>query len=83
MKPKPPHRFTVHGIQKTTPCRTCKALMVWHVTEKGKRIPLSWATREEIREPKRNNEVVGFTMAAHFTDCPNREEHRRPRAVGT
>lgn len=56
-------------LLNTARCRSCKAAVIWTVTEAGKNMPLSAAT-VEVRD--------GTLYAlSHFSDCPNAKEHRK------
>jgi len=60
---------------KHTPgtCRSCGREIVWMKTKNGKNIPVNaetWEPGDELFEPGRH--------VAHFADCPNADQHRRP-----
>lgn len=72
-------------------CRSCKAEIVWAVSEKtGKRLPL-----DPIPVPTGNLQIVGEAKGTplvrfdldgdgpkyltHFVTCPAADDHRRPR----
>lgn len=58
------------------PCRSCKALVVWFRTPKGKRMPVDEATTL----PTDAEHQLDLTRhKSHFATCPHADEHRRPR----
>jgi hypothetical protein len=73
-------------------CRSCKASILWAVTEKGRRIPL-----EPTKTTRGNMEQVGtqgdgtmivavggkpetFRWLSHFAVCPGADTHRKRRS---
>jgi hypothetical protein len=58
-------------------CSSCKAPIVWHKTDNGKSMPLSWKTRErQVQTDLAGKETtIGYSMDTHFADCPNAKRH--------
>lgn len=64
--------FTIPAEARTTTCTSCGAPIAWIVTPGGKRMPIA------LRGATRN--LVGeLEGESHFADCPNADQHRRPR----
>jgi hypothetical protein len=58
-------------------CRSCGAPVLWAVTERGRRMPLSKATERRrwlLDEHGIARSVV--TYDAHWSDCPSADQHR-------
>lgn len=58
-------------------CRSCGQPIVWAVTERGRRMPLSKATERRafiVDEHEIARSVI--TYDSHFSDCPNADQHR-------
>lgn len=67
-----PITFTIPPDAVEKPCSSCGKPVVFITTPKGKWMPLSVSLAE------RN--VLGERVApSHFSDCPNAQQHRRPR----
>jgi hypothetical protein len=73
-------------------CRSCKAPVIWAITESGKWMPLDaqsslsgeWRlfgdTPRAVHVPQeRREELAGQLYVAHWATCPNAEDYRRPR----
>jgi hypothetical protein len=76
-------------------CRTCRALIVWGITEKGRRIPLdakphpdgniylyhdvAYVLPVNGRSLAEHREMGTPLYVSHFATCPNAAKHRRKR----
>jgi hypothetical protein len=69
-------RFKVSIPVQLSTCRSCDAEIVWAETPTGKKLPLSWRSREGIYD---DCKLVAWTMTAHFADCPHANVHRAKR----
>lgn len=69
--------------QKPQACKSCGRLIVFLITQTGKRIPINWDSLDR-------NEQNFITQAgevdyehkrhiSHFADCPEAKHFRRPR----
>ena len=71
-------------------CRTCKAPIVWAVSENGKWMPLDatpnprgeWrlfgdAPRADYVPADRRAELADQLLVAHWATCPHADDHRR------
>jgi len=63
-------------------CKTCKAPIIWAVTDKGKSIPLDMkGEKRYVLVPAQGDRdpVVELrtTYASHFVTCPDAKEHRK------
>ena len=70
---------------KTTPCKSCQALMVWMITGTAGTIPVDADTVDEATLEWGQGKW-GMTPVfdpdehtAHFATCPDADEHRRSR----
>jgi hypothetical protein len=74
-------------------CRSCKAEIVWAITESGRWMPLDaepnprgeWrlfgdTPRAVHVEPERRAELAEQLMVPHWATCPHADEHRRRAA---
>jgi hypothetical protein len=75
-------------------CRSCKARIVWAVTEAtGKRVPIDLVDRPDgnlvytsppevdpptVRYLRKDEEYDGTRFVSHFATCPHAAQHRRP-----
>jgi hypothetical protein len=59
-------------------CRSCHAEIIWAVTERGRRMPLSKASerRRFVLEHATGIARSVVTYESHFADCPNADQHR-------
>ena len=56
-------------------CSTCQTPIIWLRTAAGKRMPVDPGSVQDgdvLFDPARHR--------SHFADCPQADEHRRPRA---
>jgi hypothetical protein len=75
-------------------CRSCKAPVIWAITEAGKWTPLNaepdsrgeWrifgdTPRAVHAPPERRAELAetGQLFTPHWATCPHADQHRRPR----
>lgn len=65
-------------------CKSCGAPIVWAITEKGARMPISKGSerRRFTLDTLTDGTVVCrsvLTYESHFSDCPNADKHRSPR----
>lgn len=73
-------------------CRTCKAPVVWALTEAGKWMPLDaqsslvgeWqlfgdGPRAVHVPAERREQLAGQLHVTHWATCPDADRHRRPR----
>jgi len=71
-------------------CRSCGALIVWALTEGGKRMPVDtqadpegslalWRAEGEWRTKVIQSDWHGPRYRPHFATCPDAESWRRPR----
>ena len=59
---------------QVTHCRSCHAPLVWMQTTRGKNIPVEpddIDADDELFDPRKHQ--------AHFSTCPNADQHRRAR----
>ena len=70
----------------TDRCRSCKASIVWAITEKGHRIPLdaeptvagNLVIVDGVARPPRIDDDVPFLQwVSHFATCPHADQHRK------
>lgn len=59
-----------------TPCRSCRALIVWFKTERGRRIPVDAAT---TKPTDRADQLDLTRHTSHFATCPDAASWRKPR----
>lgn len=64
-------------------CKSCGAEIIWAVTDGGARMPVSVASKqirvvlhEGVKDPVAR---IQPTYVSHFADCPNADQHRKPR----
>lgn len=60
-------------------CKSCKAQIVWTELQGGKKMPLSYKTKEEKRQQDmfgKRGELLGFSFEPHWADCPNAQSHK-------
>lgn len=66
---------------RTSPCRSCGAPLLWAVTERGKRMPLSAASEERRFVVTENGGETAcssqLTYLSHWAECPNADNHRK------
>lgn len=73
-------------------CRSCKAPIVWAISENGKWMPLDatpdpsgeWrlmgdTPRADYIPAERRVELADQLLVAHWATCPHADQHRRPR----
>lgn len=66
-----PVRYHVPEGARAGACRSCSAPIVWGVSAKGHRVPLSLASLDKER-----------TAVSHFTDCPDAKGWSRKPSKG-
>jgi hypothetical protein len=67
---------------KITPCRSCKAPLVWLKTASGKNMPLDadwYAQRFDIDDDAPAFDYKTHHEGVHWATCPHAIEHRRDR----
>lgn len=69
------------GLVMSSKCSSCGAEILWAITERGRRMPLSKATERRAFIVDRltdGSEIARSRVVydAHWTDCPNSEAHR-------
>lgn len=61
-------------------CRSCGAPIMWAITDRGRRMPLSKATERRTFTLEQNGDATicrsVVTYDSHFTDCPDADRHR-------
>lgn len=61
-------------------CSSCGAEIIWAKTPAGKNMPLSVKSKETRWWINDDEEAVPMTVyLSHFADCPNAEQHRKPK----
>jgi hypothetical protein len=62
-------------------CSSCGADLIWAVTERGRRMPLTKTSerRRWIIEPDTGIGRTVLTYESHWADCPHADQHRNER----
>lgn len=58
------------------PCRSCRKLVVWFNTPKGKKMPVD---AETTQPNDRADQLDLARHTSHFATCPDAEKHRKSR----
>jgi hypothetical protein len=62
-------------------CRTCSAVIVWGITENGKRVPLDPLEKRYIFPGDGDLVVMVDTHLSHFATCPQADQHRKEKPL--
>lgn len=69
--------FAIPAGTREARCRSCDQVVYWILTAQDRRMPISLEHAGAFA-PTQTAEGSGIS---HFVDCPNANQHRRPRNV--